>query len=161
MTFSTQAKVPEVTVGRSENRLDGRSTLKTIFLGREGLRAGWRLLMFLAISIVLLAAFVLIRAGGVQGFLAQQRSASQVTVTPLLMGGSEAIAFLIICFAALAMAKSSAANLANIVYPWPKRWGKIFGRGRCRDFWLLAARCWGSFCYRGSASLGSPCTGRR
>lgn len=147
MTFSTQVKVPEVTVCRSENRLDGRSTLKTIFLGSEGLRAGWRLLMFLAISIVLLAAFVLIRAGGVQGFLAQQRNASQITVTPLLMGGSEAIALLIICFAALAMAKIERRKFGEYGLPMAQALGKIFGRGRCGDFWLLAARCWGSFCY--------------
>lgn len=79
MTLSSHVKVPEVAVGRSQNRRDGSSTFRTIFLGHEGLRAGWRLLMFLAISIVRLTACVVIRAGGVEGFLAQQRNASQVT----------------------------------------------------------------------------------
>src|ERR1700722_2798636 len=102
MTVSTQVSTMDgaiaLAAGTPERPLHTPSTLKSIFLRCDGLRAGWRLLRFLAMSFVLLATFVLIRSGGVQRFLDDQKKAAQVTVTPLLMGGSEAIALLIICF---------------------------------------------------------------
>src|SRR5208283_2582603 len=64
---------------------------KPIFVGPNGLRTGWRLLMFLALFGVLFGGFVLIRAGGPQGFLEKYRNQGQITITPLIMGGSEAI----------------------------------------------------------------------
>lgn len=77
--------------------------LKKLFVGPNGLRAGWRVLMFIALFAVLLGGFVLIRAGGPQAFKEQYRNQSHITITPLLMGGSEAITLLFLCIAALAM----------------------------------------------------------
>lgn len=79
--------------------------LKHIFVGSNGLRAGWRVLMFIALFAVLLGGFVLIRAGGPEAFREQYRNQSQITITPLVMGGSEAITLLFLCIAALAMGK--------------------------------------------------------
>lgn len=80
---------------------------KQIFVGPNGVRAGWRVLMFIALFAVLLGGFVLIRAGGPEAFREQYKnqSQSQITITPLLMGGSEAITLLFLCIAALAMGK--------------------------------------------------------
>src|ERR1700691_1299937 len=81
--------------------------LKSIFVGPNGLRAGWRVLMFIVLSAVLLGGFVLIRAGGPEAFREHYRNQnqSQITITPLLMGGSEAVTLLFLCIAALAMGK--------------------------------------------------------
>jgi len=78
---------------------------KSIFVGPNGLRAGWRLLIFVVLVGVLLGAFVLIRAGGVQGFREARKHAGQITVTPLLMFKVEGIAFLLLCIATLIMGK--------------------------------------------------------
>jgi membrane protease YdiL (CAAX protease family) len=160
MTFSTQVKVPELTVDRSQNQPKDSSTLKSIFLGPGGLRAGWRLLMFLAISTTLLAAFVLIRAGGVKGFLEQQKNASQVTVTPLLMGGSEAIAFLIICFAALVMAKIERRRFREYGLPITKAFGKDFCKGALWGFLALSGTLLGIFLLHGFRITGLALHGR-
>ncbi|MGB8543527.1 MAG: CPBP family glutamic-type intramembrane protease [Candidatus Acidiferrales bacterium] len=80
---------------------------KQIFVGPNGLRAGWRVLMFIALVAVLFGSFILMRAGGPAAFREQYRNQkqSQITITPLLMGGSEAITLLVLCVAALVMGK--------------------------------------------------------
>jgi uncharacterized protein len=82
-------------------------TSKLLFVGPNGLRAGWRVLMFTALLAVLLGGFVLIRAGGAGAFREHYRNQnqSQITITPLLMGGAEAITLLFLCVAAIAMGK--------------------------------------------------------
>jgi hypothetical protein len=70
--------------------------LKSAFIGPKGLRAGWRLLIYVALVVVLLGGFILVRNGGLQGFRDAQKHAAEAAVTPLLMGGSEAIAFVLL-----------------------------------------------------------------
>ncbi len=81
--------------------------LKQIFVAPNGLRSGWRVFMFITLLAVLFGGFVLIRAGGPAAFREHYRNQnqSQITITPLLMGGSEAITLLFLCIAALAMGK--------------------------------------------------------
>jgi hypothetical protein len=81
--------------------------LNQILVGPNGLRAGWRVLMFIALLAVLFGGFVLIRAGGPEAFREHYRNQnqSQITITPLLMGGAEAITLLFLCVAAMAMGK--------------------------------------------------------
>ena len=102
--------------------------LKPVFIGPNGLRAGWRLLMFLALFAVLFGGFVLIRAGGPQGFLEKYRNQNHITITPLVMGGSEAITLLFLCAAALIMAKFEHRKFSKYGLPLRKALGK--------DFWL-------------------------
>jgi membrane protease YdiL (CAAX protease family) len=102
--------------------------LKPIFVGPNGLRAGWRLLMFLALLAVLFGGFVLIRAGGPQGFLEKYKSQSHITITPLVVGGSEAITLLFLCAAALIMGKLEHRKFSEYGLPLRKALGK--------DFWL-------------------------
>ena len=64
-----------------------------------------RVLMFIALFAVLFGSFVLIRAGGLQGFREQYRNQSHITITPLVMGGSEEITLLFLSVAALVMGK--------------------------------------------------------
>lgn len=65
-------------------------SLRPIFVGPGGLRAGWRLLIFLALTGLLLGALFVI--AGARGGNPQQ-----VTITPLPLGGNGAIIFLIMC----------------------------------------------------------------
>ena len=81
------------------------SGLKSILVGPNGLRAGWRVLMFLALFAVLLGGFVLIRTGGLEAFREGYKNQSHITITPLVMGGSEAITLVFLCSAALVMGK--------------------------------------------------------
>src|SRR5271168_5277406 len=81
------------------------SFARRIFVGPNGLRAGWRLLIFAGLVVTLLASLVLIRTGGVQRFKEAQKHADEITVTPLLMIKSEAMAFLLLCVATLIMGK--------------------------------------------------------
>ena len=58
--------------------------LKQVFVGPNGLRAGWRVLMFIVLFALLLGSFVLIRAGGPEAFREQYKNQnqSQITITP-------------------------------------------------------------------------------
>ena len=157
MTFSTQVSTTTGSAAlpvTSHSHPETNSTLKSIFVGRDGLRAGWRLLIFLSISFVLLAAFVLIRAGGVQGFIEQQKKAAQVTITPLLMGGSEAIAFLIICFAALVMAKIEGRKFREYGLPIAQALGKDFWKGALWGFLAISGTLLAIFALHGFRITG-------
>ena len=104
------------------------SGFKQVFVGPNGLRAGWRVLMFIALSAVLMGGFVLIRAGGPEAFREAYKNQNQVTITPLLMGGSEAITLLFLCIAALAMGKLEHRKLGE--YGLPLRLALR------KDFWV-------------------------
>lgn len=106
------------------------SGFKSIFIGPNGLRAGWRLLIFAALVVVLLGSFVLIRAGGVQGFREAQKHAAELTITPLLMFKGEAVAFLLICVATLIMGKIEHRKFSE--YGLPLRLALR------KDFWIGA-----------------------
>jgi uncharacterized protein len=132
MAFANRLKTAENLPALSTEAFQPSSpltlSLKPIFVGPNGLRAGWRLLMFLALFAVLLGGFVLIRAGGPQGFLEKYRNQSHITITPLVMGGSEAITLLFLCAAALIMGKVEHRKFSEYGLPLRKTLGK--------DFWL-------------------------
>jgi membrane protease YdiL (CAAX protease family) len=114
------------------------SVLKPIFVGPNGLRVGWRLLIFVALVVVLLAAFVLIRNGGLQGFREAQKHAGEITVTPLLMGGSEVIALLLLCVATLIMGKIEHRKFSEYGLPLRQALGKDFWIGLLSGFLAIS-----------------------
>ena len=131
MTFVNRLKTAENLPVSSESLQPSSHPalgLKKIFVGSNGLRPGWRLLMFLALFGVLFGGFVLIRAGGLQGFRGQYRNQSHITITPLVMGGSEAIVLLFLCTTALIMAKLEHRNFSE--YGLPLRLALR------KDFWI-------------------------
>src|SRR5271168_2757086 len=109
MTLSNQLKfaadAPLLPTRSSHVSSNPASGMNPIFFGPNGLRAGWRLLIFIVLVFVLVASFVLIRTGGLQGFRDAQKHGAELTVTPFLMGWVEASAFLLICAATLVMGK--------------------------------------------------------
>jgi membrane protease YdiL (CAAX protease family) len=132
MTFANQLKAAEnlPVLSTEAFQQSPRSTfgLKSVFVGSNGLRAGWRVLMFIALFAVLFGSFVLIRAGGPQGFREQYRNQSHITITPLVMGGSEAITLLFLCIAALVMGKLEHLKFSE--YGLPLRLALR------KDFWI-------------------------
>lgn len=133
MSSATPMKTTESHISNSEHLEPGfrlTSGFKTILFGPNGLRSGWRVVIYVAMLGVLLATSVLVRSGGVQGFLNQQRNAAQITVTPTLMTSSEALAFALICLATWTMSKIEQRKFS--AYGLPLRLALQ------KDFWVGA-----------------------
>jgi membrane protease YdiL (CAAX protease family) len=132
MTFSNQLKFaagePLSSIDPLQPTSHTVSAFNPFFTGPNGLRAGWRLLIFAVLVITLLGAFLLIRNGGVQGFRDAQKHAGEVVVTPFLMFWSEGIALTLLCVAALIMGKIEHRKFSD--YGLPLR--KVFGK----EFWI-------------------------
>jgi membrane protease YdiL (CAAX protease family) len=127
--------IPVATVNATPVKL---SSGQRMFVGPNGLRVGWRLLIFVALVVFLLASFLLIRNGGLQGLLQAQKHAAEITVTPLLMGGSEAVAFLLLCAAALIMGKIEHRKFSEYGLPLRLALGKNFWRGALWGFLAIS-----------------------
>jgi uncharacterized protein len=98
-----------------------QSGLKPIFVGPNGLRAGWRLLIFLALLGVPAAVLVVIAraSGGDRG---------QITPTPFLLGMNDAVLLLILCVVTWVMAKIEHRRFSEYGLPARQALGK--------DFWV-------------------------
>jgi len=142
MTFlkalKTANNAPLISTETSETGSHPPSFLKLIFVGPNGLRAGWRLLIFVVLVVVLLGGFLLIRNGGLQGFLEAQKHAGEITVTPLLMFGSDAIAFLLLCVAALIMGKIEHRKFSEYGLPLRQALGKDLWIGALSGFLAIS-----------------------
>jgi membrane protease YdiL (CAAX protease family) len=128
--------------------------LRSIFFGRNGLRAGWRLLMFLALFAVLFGGFVLIKTGGPQGFLEKYRNASHITVTPLVLGESEAITLLFLCGAALIMGRLEHRKFREYGLPLRKTLGRDFWIGSSSGFLAISGTLLTMFLFHGFRITG-------
>jgi len=114
--------------------------LKSLFVGPNGLRAGWRVLMFTALLAVLLGGFVLIRAGGAGAFREHYRNQNQrqITITPVLMGGAEAITLLFLCVAAMVMGKLEHHKFGEYGLPLRLALRKDFWVGSLTGFFAIS-----------------------
>jgi len=132
MTVANPAKaaesLPVLSTESFQPSLHRSSGFKQIFVGPNGVRAGWRVLTFIALTAVLMGGFVLIRAGGPAALREGYKNQNQVTITPLLMGGSEALTLLFLGIAALVMGKLEHRKLAE--YGLPLRLALK------KDFWV-------------------------
>jgi uncharacterized protein len=130
------------------------SGLKSIFVGPGGLRAGWRLLMFLALFAVLFGGFVLIRAGGRQGLREQYRNQSHITITPVMMAESEAITLLFLGGTALIMGKLEHRKFSEYGLPLRKALGKDFWIGSSFGFLAISGTLLTMFLLHGFRIVG-------
>src|SRR5271170_502196 len=132
MTFTNPPKAaenaPQLSTEPFQKHSHPTSGLKAVFVGANGLRAGWRLLIFVPLVVVLIGGFLLIRNGGLQGFLEAQKHGAEITVTPLLMIWSEGMAFLLLCVATLIMGKIEHRKFSEYGLPLRQALGK--------DFWI-------------------------
>jgi membrane protease YdiL (CAAX protease family) len=130
------------------------SGLKPIFIGSNGLRVAWRLLIFVTLVVFMLGTFVLVRSGGLQGFREAQKHAAETTVTPLLMGGSEAIAFTLLCVATLIMGKIEHRKFSEYGLPLRQTLGKDFRIGLLSGFLAISGTMFTMFLLHGFRVTG-------
>ncbi len=99
-----------------------------IFVGPNGLRAGWRLLIFLAIFIGLLssAGFVLSRIPAVRAF---QQTQPKGVLTPAGEISSEGLVVVILLISAFIMTKIEKRSFADYGLPSREAFGKRFWQG--------------------------------
>jgi membrane protease YdiL (CAAX protease family) len=137
---------------------------KPIFIGPNGLRAGWRLLIYAVLVVAFVGSFLIIRTGGVEGFREAQRHAGEMIVTPLLMGWSEGMAFVLVCVATLIMGKIEGRKFGE--YGLPMRdvrrnlgrgclWGFLAISGTMLTMFLLHAFRVTGLALHGTAILSS------
>ncbi len=158
MTFANRLKIAEHLPVLSPEAFQPGSRLpfwlKPIVVGPNGLRAGWRLLMFVPLVVVLLGSFLLVRNGGVQGFREAQKHAGEIPVTPLLMFGSEGIAFLLLCAATLILGKIEHRNLSAYGLPLRQALGKDFWIGSLSGFLAISGTLLAMFFLHGFRVTG-------
>lgn len=104
------------------------SVVRSLFVGPRGLRAGWRVVMFVVLLTVLFGGSALVRHGGLHGLQNAYKHMGEVRVTPSLMAASEAIAFTVLCVATLLMAKVENRKFSEYGLSWRQALRK--------DFWV-------------------------
>jgi uncharacterized protein len=132
---------------------DPSSSLKIVFLGPNGLRAGWRLLIFLALLATLLAGLSLLarvinQLGAPRG-QAGVRGFGQGALTPPLISVSEAILFLVVCAATWVMSKMEHRRFGEYGLPPRRALGKNFWIGAVSGFLAISGTLFTMFCFGG------------
>jgi len=118
---------------------EGRgSGLRVIFAGPGGLRVGWRLLIFVVLLAAMLGSLMLITHGGMRGVREDHAKLAQTAPTALLLGGSEAIAFLILCVATLIMGRIERRKFGEYGLPLRQALGKDFRIGALTGFLTIS-----------------------
>jgi uncharacterized protein len=158
MTFANRLKeaenLPVLSTDTFQPSSRFTSGLQSIFVGPDRLRAGWRLLIFVTLVVVLLGGFLLIRNGGVEGFREARKHAGEITVTPLLMFGSEGIAFLLLCVATLTMGKIEHRKFSEYGLPLRQALGKDFWIGAFSGFLAISGTLMAMFLLHGFRITG-------
>src|SRR5271166_5826117 len=156
MTFSSTPKAANLAppFSAESSETPSPSGLKRIFFGPQRLRAGWRLLIFAVLVVVLVGGFLIIRNGGIQGFLEAKKHAGEITVTPLLMGWSEGMAFVLVCIAALIMAKIEHGKFSEYGLPLRREAGKNLGLGVLWGFLAISGTLLTIFLFHGFRITG-------
>ncbi|MGB2888581.1 MAG: hypothetical protein WBC04_12875, partial [Candidatus Acidiferrales bacterium] len=114
------------------------SMIHTIFLGPNGIRAGWRLLLFLAV-------FVAGSSGASYGlkripaFVSWVKSQPKGTITPTFQIATEGLLVLVLFFSAWIMAKIEKRSFADYGLPSGVAFGKRFWQGIPFGFVSLSA----------------------
>jgi len=126
--------------------------MRSLFVGPRGLRAGWRLLIFIGLLLVLFGGLALVRNGGLQGIRDAQKHVGSITITPFLMGISEVIAFAILCLATFIMGRIENRKFSD--------YGLALRQALGKDFWI---GCLSGFLSIGgtllaTAEVRSPCS---
>lgn len=158
MTFANRLKAAEY-VPVSTERFQMRGALlapgfRSVFVGPNGLRAGWRLLIFATLVVVLLGSSLIIRNGGVQGFRGAHGHEGEITVTPLLMGTSTGIAFALLCVATLIMGRVEHRKFGEYGLSWCNALRKEFWIGSISGFLAIGGTLLAMFLLHGFRITG-------
>ena len=127
------------------------SPRSNIFVGPNGVRAGWRLLLFLGVAVVY---------GWVLGVLARRLGRGIRGFTPFALGLADGVPFLAIFLSALTMGALEKRSLAHYGLPLRQAFGADFWKGAAWGFLALSAlllllRAHHNF-YFGALALSGP-----
>lgn len=126
-------------------------TPNEIFYGPNGIRAGWRVMIFLAlvviITLVFITPFVVMRA--LRGSAGPQVSIGVGALTPLGLGISEGSLFIIPSIAALIMARIERRKYGQYGLPARYAFRKDFWIGMLVGFLAISACLLGIFAFHG------------
>jgi len=114
------------------------SGIKSFFRGPNGLRVGWRLLIFIALLAVLIGGAGLVSHGGPRGLRNAHKHMGEIAVTPSLMGVSEAITFALLCLATLVMGRIEKRKFSEYGLPLRQALGKDFWTGCLSGFLAIS-----------------------
>jgi uncharacterized protein len=129
MPLANSLKTAEVPVSTERFQTQSHPAgFRSVFVGPNGLRAGWRLLIFTALVVVLLGSSLIIRNGGVQGFREAYHHEGEITVTPLLMGTSTGISFALLCLATWIMSRIERRKF--------REYGLCLRKALRKEFWI-------------------------
>ncbi|SRR5579871_6419281 len=159
MTFSSQLKAaalaPSAALMPASSFPTGSqpaSLGKRIFTGPNGLRAGWRLLLFLALCVAQFGAVVFVR---VHFFHASVlHPTGPVTATPILLGGSEAMQLVFVMIATLIMGRIEHRKFGEYSLPLRQFLGNDFWRGALWGFLAISGALAAMFVLRGYRITG-------
>lgn len=113
--------------------------MKTIFIGPNGIRAGWRLLMFFAILAVEVAIVGTIVHFAFPQAAAMAQRARPKTLQPVQGGAAEAIFLVFLVIAALIMSRIEKRPFADYGMPVRFAFGGRFWRGALWGFVTISA----------------------
>jgi len=138
----TGEDMPSLSTGPVQPGSHLSSRLRSIFAGQNGLRAGWRLLIFLALlSVPAAVLLVIARASG--------SGAKQVTNSPFAVGADEAIIFLILCVVTWVMAKIEHRRWSEYGLPLRQALRKDFWVGSLLGFLTISGTLLIMFLFHG------------
>jgi hypothetical protein len=115
-----------------------RSDGTNIFRGPNGLRAGWRLLIFILLFVAM-AATLRFTVHHIPAVQAWNKSQPKNTFTPTLLLLGEGLSSLFLILSALVMTKIEKKSFADYALPLSHAFGSVFGR-ECRLDWSCC-RC--------------------
>jgi uncharacterized protein len=147
MTFSNTLKAasdapvisPVASMKPSSASTNQDPGFKAILIGPNGLRAGWRLLIFSALVSVFLAIFLFFRFRTVQAFREANQHTGPVTLTPSLVSGSEIVTLIIVLAAAFIMSRIEHRKLSEYGLPFRQFMGKNLWIGLLAGFAAISA----------------------
>lgn len=134
--------------------------VRSLFVGPRGLRAGWRLLIFSGLLVVLFGGIALVRTGGPQGLRDAQKHLSNVTVTPFKLGASEAIVFALLCLATFVMGRIEHRKFSEYGLPLSQALGKDFWIGCLSGFLAISGTLLAMFLLHGFRITGFALHGK-
>jgi membrane protease YdiL (CAAX protease family) len=134
--------------------------MRSLFLGPRGLRAGWRILIFIGLLAGLFGGVVLVRSGGLHGLRNAHKHLDQITMTPFLIGISEAITLAILCLATLVMGRIENRKFSEYGLPLRQALGKDFGIGCLLGFFSISGTLLTMFLLHGFRITGFALHGK-
>jgi uncharacterized protein len=123
----------------------------TVFRGPNGIRAGWRIGIFLVLVAAIGALFVLpfVLMYAVKGIGAPNGGKPVSMLTPQLVGTSDGVLFLVSVLAAMIMARIERRKFGQYGLPRQSAFGKDFWIGAVAGFLAISAALLGIFMLHG------------